>query len=326
MEVDAVGLLRELNISIAAGTSRHSWQLRPSGSDAFLVQPVRPVEHLTAHSVRNVKADRLERSRPLFVGRTATPGIMGRANAGELDVLIEEPLQLIHQGVVFAVEEYVHTAQALSRSRRPAWIRRAVERCLLLVDRPLSQPSIADLVGTSQQSVSAACRELRPMVSSTKQGVMVHDPKALLEHWVREYTGPGGQEFGWYSIDSVVEQTVKAAEVASLLEAQPLISGDVAADRLAPWKLPARGRIYIDIPVDLAGDGFVAAPLDEATLITCTPLDPTLWRLTDLGASPGHDNVKLADPAIVYWDVHNSDDIDSLEAAHHLGAFITGLL
>lgn len=324
MNVDVVALLRELGFSIAEGATKYSWLLRAPERGAFLVQPVRPVERLTAHVVRNAKATRSGRIRPLFVGRTATQGIMEQAYAGELDVLIEEPLQLIIRGNVFAVESYEQAIPAPSSSyRRPAWIRRAVERCLLLVDQILTQSEVADLVGTSQQSVSAACKELGPMVTSTNKGVMVHDPQALLEHWVTEYPGAGGQEFGWYSLDPIVEQTIKAAQLANLFEAQPLISGDVAADRLAPWKLPARGRIYVTAPVDLAGDGFVPASLDEATLVTCMPVDPTLWRLTDVGNFLVYDSAKLADPALVYWDVHNSDDLDSLEAANHLASLIT---
>lgn len=326
MNVDVIALLRELDFSIAEGATRHSWLLRSPEGDGFLVHLARPVERLTAHAVRNAKTHQSGRIRPLLAGRTATPGIMGQARAGELDILLEEPLQLILQGTVFTAEEYDQPAPARPRSSRPAWIRRAVERCLLLVEQPLGQSDIADLVGTSQQSVSAACRELGSMVTSTNHGVEVSDPKALLEHWLWEYPGAEGQEFGWYSLDPTVEQTLNAAEVANLLEAHPLISGDVAADRLVPWKLPTRGRIYVNRPIDLAGDGFVPAPLDDATLVTCVPRDPTLWRLTDVGTFPIHDDVKLADPAIVYWDVYNSDDIDSLEAANHLAPLITGLL
>lgn len=176
------------------------------------------------------------------------------------------------------------------------------------------------MLGTSQQSVSHAAGQLGILVKSTEAGLVAADRALLLEYWSRDYFGPGGQEFGWYSLTPVVEQTLKAAEVASLLDALPLISGDVAADRRAPWKLPSRGRIYINAPIDLVGDGFVPAPVAEATLITCIPRDPTLWRLT----TAGQDGVELADDALTYWDVLSSGDIDSVEAAEHLEQLIVG--
>ena len=156
------------------------------------------------------------------------------------------------------------------------------------------------------------------MVAVTNYGAEVTDPEALLAHWLKEYPGAGGQEFGWYSLDPVVEQTLAAFQVAKLLDARPLISGDVAADKMVPWKLPAKGRVYVDSPIDLAGNGFVPAPLEKATLVTCVPRDPTLWKLTGLEALPVYDDVQLADPALVYWDLYYSGDLDSLEAANHL--------
>ena len=39
------------------------------------------------------------------------------------------------------------------------------------------------------------------------------------------------------------------------------------------------GRVYVSGPIDLADDGFVPVPLQEANLVTCVPRDPTLWRL-----------------------------------------------
>lgn len=107
---------------------------------------------------------------------------------------------------------------------------------------------------------------------------------------------------------------------------RPLVSGDVAADRLMPWKLPTRGLIYVDSPIDLSGRGFVAAPLEDATLITCIPDDPTIWRLTEIGAFPIYEDLDLADAALVYWDVLKSNDIDGRDAAEQLAVLITTML
>lgn len=200
-----------------------------------------------------------------------------------------------------------------------------MERYLLLADQPSRQQAIAQTIGTSQQSVSQAARHLGDLIADKGAGLTATDRADLLEHWLGVYTGPGGQEFGWYSLDPVNEQTAKAARVAEVLDVEPLVSGDVAADLLAPWKLPAQGRIYVRGPVDLSGDGFVAAPVRDATLITCIPHDPTIWRLTDLQRTTVNSgDLPLADPAIVYWDLTASSDIDSHEAAERIAALITG--
>lgn len=325
MAIDVISLLRDLDFVIAEGTSERSRLLRSPGGDPFLVNLLDPVERITAHTVRGFKPYRGSPVRPVFAGRTATPGVIGQAKAGEIDILLEEPLQLILHGLVFTTEYVDEPVPVHQRSRRMAWVRWAVERCLLLADDPLHQSEIAQIVGTSQQSVSVVCRNLGALITATPGGLETREPQALLEHWLQEYPGAGGQQFGWYSLDPIVEQTLKAFQEAQLLDARPLLSGDVAADRLMPWKLPSRGRIYVNSPIDLAGIGFVPAPLEEATLVTCVPSDPTLWRLNELGTFPVYNDVDLADPALVYWDVYNSNDIDSIEAADHLAALITGI-
>ena len=327
MGVDVVSLLRELDFGIEEGTSSRSWLLRSPNNTVFLVSVVPSVPRVNAHVLRSFIAHRGSPVRPLFVGSTATEGVLEQARAGVVDVLTEQPLQLILNGEVFtpSLEETVP-----QRSRavpgRLAWGRWAIERCLLLAVTPLTQSQIADLVGVSQQMVSRVCRRLGAWIATTSSGVVLSEPMKLLERWRQEYPGAGGQQFGWYSLDPVVKQTLTAVSEAKLLDARPLVSGDVAADRLMPWKLPSRGRIYVDSPIDLAGCGFVPAPLDEATLITCVPADPTVWRLTELGIFQIHDDMDLADAALVYWDVLNSEDIDSQEAADHLLALITEAL
>ncbi|MFJ6419033.1 hypothetical protein [Paeniglutamicibacter sp. NPDC091659] len=322
MNVDVVALLRELDIGIAEGATERSWLLRLPSGESFLVEPTVSLDHVTSHAVRNVSSHRSSPVGPLFVGRTITPGMLEQAKAGHFDVLTEHPLRLVIRGSVYASEDPVQAPVRRRPSGRAAWVRWAVGRCLLLSTGPQRQPVIADLLGTSQQSVSNAARQLGDLVADGGRGLTAVDKEALLGHWVEEYSGPGGQEFGWYSLDPIVEQTLKAAKAAELCDASPLVSGDVAADRLAPWKLPSRGRIYVNRPIDLGDDGFVPAPVEEATLITCIPRDPTLWRLAHAMPSPGSGASALADAVMVYWDVLASGDMDSVEAAGHLKELI----
>lgn len=322
MSVDVIELLRELNIDIAEGTTDHSWRLRSATGETFLVEPTRTMDRITSHVVRNFSSQGRSPVSPLLVGRTITPRMLEQAMAGYFDVLTEHPLQLVLRGSVYGGEVPIHPPERRRSSRRAAWIRWAVERCLILSPEPLRQSAIADLLGTSQQSVSNAARHLGDLVEDIGSGLSAVNKGTLLEYWLEDYTGPDGMEFGWYSLDPIVEQTLKAAKVADMIDVSPMISGDVAADRLAPRKLPSRGRIYVNSPIDLGGDGFVPAPVDEATLITCVPRDPTLWRLTNAARTEDSGAAALADALIVYWDVLASGDIDSMEAAGHLRELI----
>ena len=317
MPVDVTDLLHELDFTIAEGSTPRSWQLRAPTGETYDVELTTPVTRVTAHTARNIRTRHDTAVRQVLVGESATTGVVTHAQAGHLDLLTESPLQLIINGTSHALDLPAPTTWRQLSPQRPAWFRWGVERQLLITTTPLRQAALADLLGTSQQTISFAVRTLGGLVTNHGKGIEAADRSRLLQHWADEYPGTGGQEIGWYSLDTAVEQTRKAVDVASLLNANPLISGDVAADQLASWKLPTRGRVYVDSPVDLADNGFVPAPLEEATLVTCIPKDPTVWRTARYAEH-------LADAPLVYWDVRAGGDPDSGEAADQMEKYIVG--
>lgn len=326
MSVDVGALLHELDVRVAEGATATTWLLRTSDGSAFEVEPTAPANRVNAVQVRSAERHRSsEPGRLLHVGESATPGVVERAKAGEIDLLTAEPIRLIHSGRSFDVETVPQSRQRPQHTGKHPWVRWALERYLLLAPQPSRQSQIARSLGTTQQSISRAAQALNGLVADDGEGLVAADRSRLLEHWRDEYPGPGGQEFGWYSLDPVMELTGRVVDVAALLEVGTLVSGDVAADVIAPWKLPASARIYISAPVDLADDGFASVPLEEANVVTCIPRDPTLWRLGALmEEDPESDDLPLADAAIVYWDVFMSGDQDSDEAAQQLAYRLTG--
>ena len=327
--VDVVDLLRELNFEIDPW-DMGSWLLRAPDGGRYPCKPLPAMDRITSEAARFFTgSSETRRVRPLLVGRTITTNMLERASRGELDVITERPLQLIVRGRVYSDDAHEVASRPLDVLPRPrrgrrAWIRWATMRCLLLASGPLRQSEIAAVLGSSQQAVSLAIKQLAGLVHETEAGFLADDKQALLQEWLLDYEGPNGQGFGWYSLNPVVEQTEQAVKVAALYDVDPLITGDVAADKTAPWKLPSVGRIYVKNPIDLAGDGFVPAPLVEATLVTCVPQDPTIWKLVDVAHGMTSSDVPLADPVIVYWDVLHGEDVDSLEAAQKLARNITG--
>lgn len=328
MTVDVAALVQELGLRISEGSSEWSWLLRAPDGNFFEVEPIAPVERLTAHRVRAVSTGRpIGPDRVLHIGKSATDGVVEDAEAGKINILTAEPVRLICDGRSYTADPEPQSRSQLrpQRTGRPAWIRWALERYLLLTPEPSRQSVIAETLGTTQQSISRAAHQLNGLVTDEGEGLMAVDRAKLLEHWRNEYTGPGGQEFGWYSLDPVAEQVERVIDLVTLLDVKALVSGDIAADRLAPWKLPSRGQVYVTGPVDLGGDGFVAVPVEEASLVTCVPRDPSLWWLAPpTEEAAGSDGLPIADAAIVYWDLLTSTDPDSEEAANQVAALLIG--
>lgn len=321
MNVDVWRILRELEFEVLEGRGSE-WTLRDPEGRAHRVLVAPDALRVSAATARTSLRRRGEGAPLLLSGVSATPGVLERARSGQFDLATEEPLRLVVDG-----REYPPPSDppsAASQHRHPAWLRWSIMRCLLLTDGPLRQREIADVVRGSQQAVSLAVRALDPLVRSAEAGVEAVDKRRLLSAWTAAYPGPGGQRFGWYCLDGVVEQTLRAAEIGSLCGAEPLVSGDVAADRLAPWKLPSSGTVYVRNPVDLGDDGFVPAPLEEATLVLCIPRDPTLWNVLEPLPAIGATGPRLADPVTVYRDVLDGPAVDAGEAAERLARRIVG--
>lgn len=321
--VDVSDVLRELGFRIQEGRSARTWSLRGPQGDSFEVLPTEPVKRLNFATTRLRPGEEKILPRRLFIGDTATDAVVQRARSGGIDILTAEPNRMILHGGTYAIKPTPSMAPRTTNAVRPAWKRWAVARYLLHIGEPVRQYDIAADLRMSQQAVSNAARHYGDWVAIEPSGVIATNRAGLLQAWAEEYQGAGGTEFGWYSLDPIVEQTFKAAEVAALMGAAPLISGDVAADRIAPWKMPGKGRIYIKSPVDLVDDGFVPAPIDAATLITQIPRDPSIWALAGaVGTEMPGDEFHSADEVLVYWDVLHGNDADSVEAATHLARSI----
>lgn len=329
--IDVVQILRDLNVVLDRGDDR-SWVLRgPDGYDHWEV-PITVDGSITARHTRSLPASTDDTApRPLLTGTTATARVLERAQRGEFDLLTADPVQLVVDTRTFgagatpvASEESATADQRRKRPGRRPWSRWALMRLLIIRRTPARQGELAQILGVSQQAVSLALRELRDLVTSTNHGYVARDPADLLRAFAQSYLGPGGQVFGWYDLADPVPQTERAASVAARHAAAPLISGSVAADQFAPWSLPRRGLLYVTGLVDLSHDGFVPAAVDEATVLTCVPEDPTLWR-TAHAAEPDPDRLHsersfLADPVVIHHDLLRSRDVDAPEAAEHLAA------
>ena len=206
----------------------------------------------------------------------------------------------------------VPTQRATRRGPTP-WATFTVAR-RLLAGPPSTQDAMARRCGLSQSKVSRALARLRTddLTVRTPQGWAPADWDALADWWLAHYPGPGGVTSYWTSVDS---PTVQAAEALSALNAtdptNAALSGDVAADLLAPWRRPSSSVVYVRTGRSLPGMVPVGAQ-DGATLAVCAPADPGLW----LPAPWRVGGYRLADPLQVVHDL--SSGTDRTEAATRL--------
>lgn len=254
----------------------------------------------------------------LTVLRRATPEALEAAMRNGLDVVSLDPPQVIHDGRLLIEPEPVVQLPSATHGK-PAWGRWAVLRSLVLAQAPMSQKMLAEISGGSQQAVSQALGHFRNMLVHTNAGYLPMDVKGLVDMWLRDYPGPGGAQTYWYGLDPVTEQVDEAAKLAHELEIEALPTGDAAADKYAPWRLPQVAELFIDEAVDFSVAGFSPADKDTATMVATIPADTTIARVAQWVAAEGiwHERgtEPLADPMIVLWNLLHSEGPDAVEAA-----------
>jgi hypothetical protein len=238
----------------------------------------------------------------------ATTSLLARARSTPevCVVALRERLVLIRgrKTIVMPIDS---TAPAFPVTRgRVPWGRLAVARCLVRTPASRTQSELAAEAGVSQVAVHHALRELRVAWSD-------RDPHALWSYAINRYPGPGGSRRSWVGIGTMGDQVEKALEAGAMT--RTLVSGDAAADEVAPWRRGRLAVVYADRDLDLSGRFALAGPDDQPTLQVVVPRDPTIFATADAWASG---EARHTDPLITAWEVMRSPGPDAEEAADHL--------
>jgi hypothetical protein len=183
----------------------------------------------------------------------------------------------------------------------------AVLRALLVTTEPATQHQLAAATGLTQPAISNALRALVPLVERTAAGWTLTDTAAA---WGQALTVPlNGVTTYWWSDLPLTEQ-------AAALPDDALISGDLAADRIAAWRMPEHVTAYLRSGIDLSTSGFTLGSSDDYTLSVTIPADKTIWATADHAGRPG-----TADPVITARDVLRTGTTgDQQEAADRIRA------
>jgi hypothetical protein len=186
-----------------------------------------------------------------------------------------------------------------NRARRWGAGKAAAVRRLYEAWEPITQVELAAEAGVSQPAVSQYLASLR-----ASGDAVFENPGWLpvLERLPRTYHACYSSRFTdqvmWYRIDDVSEQ------VADLVErdAHLVVSGDVAADRVRPWRIPSVAVVYGAVDVDVMDEfGFVPADSEAAASIVVRPVPDERFR------SQAH---RLDDMLIAPWLHLVADQLD----------------
>lgn len=301
------GDLRDLSLTLPDGTTMvvqvKFYRLPPSPSGmlnllarqdaAYLIVTARPTEFLTE-----------------------------AARGGLLNLVTLDPPSVYIGGQNLLPQDQVTALNKVSAHQgKPAWGRYALIRSLLMAREPLVQKELAECSGTSQPAVVKNLKYLANLVERTPRGWSPTDQIQLMSLLLQEYPGPRGAATYWYSLDPLPDQVREATKYAREMGAEPLVSGDAAADIYAPWRLPDSATLYVRQMVDFSDAGFSPASKEEATLISVIPEDHTLWRTAPHAENQG---LPLVDPLVALWELTLSNAPDGQEAADHLKKAILG--
>ena len=196
------------------------------------------------------------------------------------------------------------------RRGRIAWGRFALLRTLLRTSRPRTQIELATECGVSQVAISHSLRVLGNAVVRDESGWRAVRPEMLWEKFLAEYPGPQGITSYWLGLEPIVRQA--NAVMAATVELGCLVSGDTAADLIAPWRIGIKAVVYARSGVGLARFGFAETTRASATLEFVVPADPTIWA-TALAWAPKMSHT-VVDPVLVAWDVQRIGGPDAAEA------------
>ena len=166
----------------------------------------------------------------------------------------------------------------------------------------------------SQVAISNALRALGATVARETGGWRALQPDALWEQFLAEYPGPQGITSYWLGLNSIMQQAQAVRDAAAELDV--LLSGDPAADLIAPWRMGRRAIVYARTGLDLTHFGFSETTRENATLDCVVPADPTIWSTARAWASTVSD--WKTDPVLVAWDVQRTGGPDASDAVEKI--------
>jgi len=201
-----------------------------------------------------------------------------------------------------------------------AIVRALIFQPLLFTDPRLARQRLAASAGVTQPRVSQVLKQLREAeIIRGDPAVSDQEREALLDAFLAEYPGPGGEEDCYFSL-SPLHDLARGIGRRTLGQGAA-ISADVGPDLIVPLRSPTTLIVYVSSPVDLSSLELTPAEgRVDANLLIRRPADSSVFgpKGTMKTARIGDASVRLADPAQMIWDLRDLGGADRLEAADRL--------
>lgn len=214
------------------------------------------------------------------------------------------------------------TSSTQAPKRRPGRPGRSVfsvVRALFALEDGARQDEIANFAHVGQAAVSKALSRLADLdlVARGPNGWQVTDRVGAVSWWLAHYPGPGGIETHWFGVETITDQAYRAYVALGRAHARPVVSGDVAADLVAPWRTPRHATLYARRGADLSEIGLTPSDASASTLTLVLATDPGVWPISKapvLIEMRGHGDIARANAFQVLYDVSRSPGPDAGEA------------
>jgi len=227
-----------------------------------------------------------------------------KVNQGDISVL-----------AIFGKNTYIG-AMAARRTRRWGAGKAAMVRHLYTTLEPATQVELAAHAGVSQPAVSQYLSSLRENgdVSFEDPGWLANRAQLPASYW-HSYASRFASESCWYRIDDVTTQ------VGDLVEREPelVVSGDVAADAMLPWNVPAIAIVYGSVEDSVLDElGFVPADTAATATVLVRPVPDDSFVNDALGVR----QMRVAAHLHLVADLVGLGGDDRLEASERLARFV----
>lgn len=184
-------------------------------------------------------------------------------------------------------------------------------------DAPVTVTELAKQTGVTQPRVSQVLTALTELglVERVSKTLEI-DRESLLDAFLAEYRGPGGQESYYYSLDSLQDV---AARLSVISPHGILTSADVGPDFLVPWRNPTVVVLYARAPFVISSQDLVEAESRvEANVIIRYPSDNSVFRVGTISARVAQSNIQIVHPTQMLWDLYQLGGEDRVKTAERL--------
>lgn len=254
-------------------------------------------------------------ARPLILAPSAGSSALAVAQRLGVSLLVVDPSGEPLRGALVGADGSIHPIETAAPhvprrvSGRVPWA--TFEAALQLLAAPApTQADLAARVGVSQPRIAQVISGWGALVRRDPSGWHAED--GLADWLVEHYPASPRVTFSWLTLDAPVPAAEAIASHLASLHVDHAVTGDVAADRLAPWARPRTVRVWARSIPDLTPVGLTPAPPGSANVVIAVPADPYVLSRTREVAG-----MHLAEPWRVWLDLEQHEATD---AAAHLAA------